>query len=271
MKPESHPSAAQDDPTGAGTLSERPRSVIRDLLESIPEGIVLDLRVGAFWTAVVVKGKDARRCGLASNLHDRGHDHGPEALVRDAGALCGRTARELAGLADSDSLIERSIGMATINALLAPRPEDCIDLNAEEVIARHGEGKRVVVVGSFPFIPRLRERVGALIVLDRRPGVGALSAEAAAEVVPQADVLAITATSLLNCTFDELMALRNPRSRVVMLGPSTPLSPVLFDHGVQQLSGAVVENVDPVLSAVSQGANFRQIRPWGVRLITMGK
>ena len=133
------------------------------------------------------------------------------------------------------------------------------------------KGKRVVVVGSFPFIPRLRERVGALIVLDRRPGVGALSAEAAAEVVPQADVLAITATSLLNCTFDELMALRNPRSRVVMLGPSTPLSPVLFDHGVQQLSGAVVENVDPVLSAVSQGANFRQIRPWGVRLITMGK
>jgi len=277
VKPASHPSAAQDDPigawagAGAGAVTGRTRSVIRDLLESIPEGIVLDVRVGAFWTAVVVASEDARRCGLASNLHERGHDHGPEAVVRDAGALCGRAARELAGLAQSDSLIERSIGMATINALLAPRPEDCVDLNAEEIIARHGKGKRVVVVGSFPFIPRLRKRVGDLIVLDRRPGVGGLPAKAASEIVPQADVLAITATSLINRTFDELMALRNPQSRVVMLGPSTPLSPVLFDHGVQLLSGSVVENVDPVLLAVSQGGNFRQIHPRGVRLITMGE
>jgi hypothetical protein len=32
-----------------------------------------------------------------------------------------------------------------------------------------------------------------------------------------------------------------------------------------------VKNVDPVLLAVSQGGNFRQIRPRGVRLVTMGE
>ena len=44
---------------------------------------------------------------------------------------------------------------------------------------------------------------------------------------------------------------------VLALGPSTPLSPVMFDYGVHLLSGSVVEDIDTVLQAVSQGANFR--------------
>ena len=268
-KAENRGAGEHDGAAGRGVVTGETQAVIHDLLAAVPDGVVIDVRVGAFWTAVVVASENVRRCGLASNLHDRGHDHGPGTVVREAGNLCGREARQVAGLAHSDSLIERSIGLATLNALLAPRPEECAELNAEEAIARHGAGKRVVVVGSFPFIPRLRERVGDLTVLDQRPGTGALPAEAAGETVPRADVLAVTATSLLNRTFDELMALRNPRSRVVMLGPSTPLSPVMFDHGVQLLSGSVVENVDAVLLAVSQGANFRQIHPRGVRLVTM--
>jgi uncharacterized protein (DUF4213/DUF364 family) len=44
---------------------------------------------------------------------------------------------------------------------------------------------------------------------------------------------------------------------VLVLGPSTPLSPVLFDHGAHLLSGSVVEDIESVLRAVAQGANFR--------------
>jgi uncharacterized protein (DUF4213/DUF364 family) len=67
------------------------------------------------------------------------------------------------------------------------------------------------------------------------------------------------------------MALCRPKALVLVLGPSTPLSPVLFDHGVDILSGSVVEDIDSVLRAVSQGANFRQIHQQGVRLVTMQK
>ena len=65
------------------------------------------------------------------------------------------------------------------------------------------------------------------------------------------------------------MALRRPEALVLVLGPSTPLSPALFDYGVHLLSGAVVQDVEAVLRAVSQGANFRQVRRLGVRLVTM--
>jgi len=108
-----------------------------------------------------------------------------------------------------------------------------------------------------------------LWVLEKRPQGDDLPADAAHEVIPQADVVAISGTTLMNRTFDPLIALCRPDALVVVLGPSTPLSPVLFDHGVHILSGAVVEDMDPVLRAVSQGANFRQVHRRGVRLVTM--
>jgi uncharacterized protein (DUF4213/DUF364 family) len=245
-------------------------SLIDDLLNTLPEGVVQDVRVGAFWTAIVVEVGGERRCGLASSLRpDDDHHHGGGPAVKDAGRLMERSGRRLAELARSDSTMEAAIGVAAINALLPPYEDQWVDVNAEEMIAQHGTGKGVVVVGHFPFIPRLREQVGRLWVLEQRPRGGDLPADAASEVIPQADVLAITGTSLINQTFEGLMALRRPGALVLLLGPSTPLSPVLFDYGVHLLSGAVVEDIDSVLRAVSQAANFRQVHRHGVRLVTM--
>ena len=243
---------------------------IDELLTTLPDGPVQDIRVGAFWTAVVVELEGHRRCGLASTLRDIDDYHnGGGPALRDAGLLMGRSARELAELARSYRPMESAIGLATINALLPAQAEQWVDLNAGEVIAQHGADKRVALVGHFPFIPRLRDCVGALSVLEKRPSGEDLPAEAACDVIPRADVVAITGTTLINHTFDGLMALCRPKALVLVLGPSTPLSPILFDHGVHILSGSVVEDVESVLRAVSQGANFRQIHQQGVRLVTM--
>ncbi len=54
-----------------------------------------------------------------------------------------------------------------------------------------------------------------------------------------------------------------------MIGPTTPLSPVMFEMGATILSGSVVENPQAVLRGLSQGANFHQLRQMGVRLVSM--
>jgi uncharacterized protein (DUF4213/DUF364 family) len=244
-------------------------TILDELLDGLPDGTVRDVRVGVFWTAVVVEVDGDPRCGLASNLHRTGHVHGPSVDVGEAGALTERGGRELAALCRAPGLVEASIGLAAINALL-PRLEDqYADRNAGEVIAEEGRGRRVALVGSFPFVPRLREQVGQLDVLEQRPGKDRLPAGAASEVIPRADVVAITGTSLLNHTFEELLALCRPDASILVLGPSTPLSPLLFGRGIRFLSGAIVEKIDPVLRAVSEAANFRQVRRRGVRLVTM--
>jgi uncharacterized protein (DUF4213/DUF364 family) len=243
-------------------------SLIDELLATLPDGLVWDIRVGAFWTAVVAEVDGQSRCGLASTLRaEENHHHGGGSAVREAGMLLGHSARELVGLARSCHAIEAAIGMATINALLPRHEERWVDLNAGEVIARRGADKRVALVGHFPFIPDVRERVGALSVLEQRPAGEDLPAEAARDVIPRADVVAITGTALLNHTFESLIALCRPE--VLVLGPSTPLSPILFRYGVHILSGSVVEDVEAVLQAVSQGANFRQVHRYGVRLVTI--
>jgi uncharacterized protein (DUF4213/DUF364 family) len=185
--------------------------------------------------------------------------------------LLNYSVRELAELARSDSSTEAAVGIPTINALLPPYPEVWLDLNAEEVIVQHGAGKCVALVGHFPFIPRLRTQVGQLWVLEQEPRGQDLPAEFAAHILPQADIVALTGTTLINHTFEALMALCRPEALVLVLGPSTPLSPLLFEYGVHLLSGAVVEDVPAVLRAVSQGADFRQVHRQGVRLVTMQK
>jgi len=247
-------------------------SLINDLLATLKtDAPVRDVRVGAFWTAVVVeKPGEGLRCGLASTSGgDRVHHHGG-ALVRQAGDLLERSALELAALARSDGQMERAIGLATINALL-PRDERAwVELNAEHVIRERGVGKNVVIVGHFPFIGRLRSQVGKLSVLELHPvDPGDLPADRAQQVIPEADVVAITSTTLINDTFDGLISLCRPGAFVLMLGATTPLSPVLFDYRADVISGTLVDDIDRVLRGVSQGATFRQIR--GKRLVTMAR
>jgi len=242
--------------------------LIEDLLASLPVGTIQDVCIGAFWTAVVVDVDGSRQCGLASTMKG-GHDHGTGPKVKEAGNLAGFNSRELAGLALSESQIEAAVGIAAINALLPRFPQQWTDRNAEDAIIELGAGQNIALIGHFPFVPRLRKHAGHLWVLEQRPHKGDLLAEKAPEVLPQADLLAITSTTLINRTFPQLMKFRKPGSTVLMLGPSTPLSPVLFEYGVQFLAGSIVEDIEAVLRVVSQGANFRQVHSHGVRLVTM--
>jgi uncharacterized protein (DUF4213/DUF364 family) len=165
--------------------------------------------------------------------------------------------------------MEAALGMASVNALLEVDEASLTDRNASEEILQRGEGKRVVIVGHFPFIPKVRRGVGQLDVLEIDPGPGELAPAAADEVIPRADVVAITGTSLLNKTFDGLIRRCRSDAFVMVLGPTSPLSPVLFDYGVDLIAGTRIIDPEVALAVAGQGAIFRQMR--GVWLVTMTK
>ena len=238
--------------------------IIDELLSNIEyKASVKDIRQGPFQTAVLT-----RYCGLASTPHDSGphHDRAP---VNDAGRLMEKDVQTLAGMAKSESPFEAAIGMATINSLIEIEERWCQELNAAELIARKGHGKRVAIVGHFPFVPRLREVTEELWVIEKKPQEGDLPETEANRLLPQADVVAITGTAFTNHTIEQLLDSCNPHAYIVILGDTAPLSPVLFDYGVNAISGTRVIEPDIVLNCVSQGATFRQIR--GIRLLTMTK
>ena len=242
---------------------------LKKLLSNLPDSDVVEVRIGLHWTAVVIEVEGKQRCGLSSTLESP-YEHGGAPQVPQAGQLMTIAGRELAALALDNQPTLASVGVAALNALL-PLPETFSEINAEHVLANYGAEKRVAIVGHFPFIPRLRERVAELIVLELDPRESDLPAEVASQILPRCDVVAITGMALANHTLEGLLRLCAPETLVMVLGPSTPLSPVLFDYGVDMLSGSIVTEIEAVLRAVSQGANFRQVHRAGVRLVTVNK
>ena len=236
--------------------------IIDEMLSNIDyEASVSDIRQGPFQTAVLT-----RHCGIASTPHDPGPHHS-RTPVHEAGLLIDKDVRTLARMAKSESPLEASIGMATINSLIEIEEQRCIELNAGDLLARMGEGKRLAIVGHFPFVTHLRSVTEELWVIEKKPQGGDLPEAEATGLLPQADVVGITGSAFTNQTLEYLLGLCNPKAYVVILGDTTPLSSVLFDYGISALSGTKVIDPKTVLLCVSQGATFRQIS--GVRLLTM--
>lgn len=237
-------------------------NIIDELLSTLDyEASVRDIRLGPFQTAVLT-----RHCGLASTPHDSGPHHNRTPVV-EAGLLVEKDARVLAHMANSESPFEAAIGMAAINSLIEIDDKRCAEVNAGDLLARKGEGKRVAIVGHFPFVPRLRSVAKELWVIEREPQEGDFTEADSDRFLPQADVVGITGTTFTNHTLEGLLSLCNPKAYVVVLGGTTPLSPMLFDYGIDAVSGTRVIEPKTVLRYVSQGATFRQIR--GIRLLTM--
>jgi uncharacterized protein (DUF4213/DUF364 family) len=245
-------------------------SITEDLLKTLPHGEVIEVRIGTHWTAVVVDVSGDVRCGLASTLL-MSHDHHAEPDLPEAGQLETVPALELAHKINSGRYPLASVAAATINALLPKGSWDWAEKNAEEVIRSEGAGKKVVIVGRFPFNQSLKSHVGKLTILEQEPEGAELPQEAASEVIPEADIVAITGMTFINRTMEPLIDLCSKDALVLILGPSTPLSPVLFNQGVSLLSGSVVTDIDRVLQVIGQGANFRQVHRAGVLLVTLDR
>lgn len=239
----------------------RNKSILEELIATLPREPVpvRSVVIGAHWTAVC-----SHSCGLATTVQsDKPHDH--ETFVRDAGHLHEKTAQELAEYALSDNTLEAGVGIAAINSLLNVDERDAVEINASEVLMTRGADKDVALVGHFPFIPRLRTATRNLWVIEQHPASDEHPAVSAQEFIPRADVVALTGSALINHTLDDLLALCRPDALVLVLGPTTPLSPVLFRHGAGIIAGSRIVDETAVLQAISQGANFRQVT--GVRLL----
>src|SRR4030042_592480 len=233
--------------------------ILDDLIQSLKgnDFPIKSVHTCVCWTAVVSK-----HCGLSSTFREEGpsHDRG----VKDVGNLTSKTALELAEYAKSKSLLEASIGMATINSLIDIDEKKCTEKNALEILLEKGEGKNVAVVGHFPWIPKLRGKVKNLWVIEQRLREGDFPAKEADRILPQCDVVGITGTSFINHTLEGLLSLCKG-AYVVLIGPTSPLSPILFDYGIDAICGSKLIDPDQLIRTIREGRTFKEVT--GVRLL----
>ncbi len=238
--------------------------ILEQLICELEDREISAAHIGFFTAAVVSSGAGGERCGLASTLRG-GACSGP---VNKAGDLAGRPVKELARRALCCSGVEASLGMAAINSALPPLEYETI--NAEELITERAKGKNVAVIGHFPFTDRLRALAENLWVFELElKDARDLPPERMVELLPRADAVAITALTLLNGTFGGVLSHCRRDAFKMLLGPSAPLSHVLFGHGIDAVGGTKVEDIPALTRALGEGANFRGLP--GKRMVVIRK
>lgn len=234
-----------------------PERMDEELIRNTPSDAVTRVTVGLRWTMVETE----RSTGLAAMplLHT-----GAEVAPSDTSSLAtgtGTNLHELAAGLRHGAGIERSIACAAVNAGI-PRPAELSEQDGllEDRVQVDG---RTVIVGRFP---RLEEKRPNAIVLERNPGPDDYPAEAAPYVIPGAAELICTASAWCNASLPPLLRLACG-SRIALVGPGTPLSPLLHEYGIAKLAGFIVENVDAVREVIAAGRGVKDFKAHGRQVL----
>ena len=247
-----------------GTTCHVPRpqqtaEILSRLADAVPpDAAVTEVAIGPLWTVVAT----TAGAGMSSTFSWHPTHRQGAAAVRRAGALVGTSAREVIRDAQQGTPLEASLALAALGAAL-PRCDAAgrSNGNAGDLLCEAGRDRVVAVIGHFPFVERLRPLCRRLDVfeLPGRMQPGDLPSSEIEAVVPAAEVVAITATTLLTRSLATVLAACSASALTVMLGPSTPLSPILWSCGIDVLCGVEVTDATTAMRCAAEGANLRQM------------
>nr|WP_256115953.1 DUF364 domain-containing protein [Shinella lacus]MCQ4629781.1 DUF364 domain-containing protein [Shinella lacus] len=257
----------------ANAILRRTVEIVRASLGPALDDITIErVAIGLFFTGVKLSTGHAGAC--ATPVKDM-----PEAVCCPSSAMAmpfpgklrGRRAADLLDEAVEQVGIRRSVGIATLNALAqivnenrTPQGFEIVEGLDAFAGAEVGADETVVVVGAFvPFLRELRNIGARHWVLEKDPSTLKphempyfKEAERAPDVVPEADVLIITGTTLANDTLGDLIALAKPSARIVVVGPTVTMIPdAFFERGCHILGGIKVTDPDAFLAVIAEGGS----------------
>ncbi len=239
------------------------RNIIQEILEVIEDQasikIVKDIRIGLCYTAVLL---DDGQLGLAYTFHS--HNVSPCLKPFESGKIKGKNAMEVARYASSDNLLESSVGLAAINAIVNKQIENTIEGDILDVITLKSSDT-VGMVGFFgPLIEPLKKSAKKIYIFEKKDITNfpdLYPAEKAFEMLPGCDVIIISATTLINKTIDSLISTSKDARETIILGATTPFLPNIFStRGVTMLSGIEVTDKNRMLQIVSEGGGMRDFK-----------
>jgi len=187
-------------------------------------------------------------------------------IVPIAGNFADSSAAELLQyLVAGKNHLEIAIGLATANALIEPPPSGAIDDREATTYLNLQKGVKVAMVGLFaPLVARIRATGAELTVIEKNSArMEILGNAEKKDALKSCNVAIITATTLLNNTFEETINLLGTPRAVAIMGPSTPLMPAIFRNTpVTHLGGAIVADSARVMQIISEGGGTPALRPY---------
>ena len=253
-------------------------SILHDTIETIGEILGPDRDritveravVGVFFTGVKLSNGIAGACATPiKTVRETFCCASAIAGGRSPGDISGAPAFALAREALGSNGLGRALGIAALNALAdacwrrRPHPEAELRVGVDAFDAAEiRPADKVVIVGAFvPFLRALKQRGQPFLVLEQNPATLKADempffrpAEEARTVIPEADIVLITGSTLVNDTLEDLLALAKPGARVTVVGPSVGLLPDAFlRRGADILGSVRITEPDAFLDVLAEG------------------
>ncbi|WP_440946132.1 Rossmann-like domain-containing protein [Methanosarcina sp. T3] len=248
-----------------GILSILVAVLKRDLGPALEEIEVKDVRIGLAYTGVLISENYG---GVACTPL---YEFSCCPALGFTETLKGKTADKVLELALSENPLEAAVGIATANALshmLRDLEPEHFQRSYLDILDLIKPGDRVAMVGYFgPLVPRILKITEKLTVLEKReietPKTRTLPSDKAREILPASDVIILSASTLANRTFDELLSLRGAAREVVLLGPSAPLYPEpFFKQGITAVMGTRIIAPETMLTVVSEAGGTKKLHQY---------
>lgn len=212
--------------------------------------------VGLCYTAVMTDNGYVGLCHTPTE--DISHSH-----VGRRQSFHGFKALEVARLANSLDVINRTVGVATLNAISQHLMDtDGYERRFDTDIFDALEVKRkdvVAVVGYIrPLVGKLRGMGCEIHVFERNPQLrgDALPDTFADSILPKADVVIASGSSLANGTIDKILESSKNARYVAVAGPSAGMLPEpFFERDVKVIAGVRAKG-ENVLNAVAEAKPF---------------
>lgn len=237
-------------------MKVKPGEIYELLLDSSKtDSVVRELIIGLTWTFCQAEG-----IGLSMSPGQ------PTRTLPWSGTLVNRAIADLAPWVQSWDSYQATVGMAAINAVInasSPLTAKAQPLSpigpANLAVFEHFlpliRGQRVVVIGRYPGLSQF-ELETDLTVLERQPMASDLPDTACEYLLPEADWVFLTATSIVNKTFPRLVELSQD-AKLVLMGPTVPWLADLADMGVDYLAGVRVTNPELLRQTIAEGGGTR--------------
>ena len=218
--------------------------------------IVTDARIGLSYTAILL---DNGSVGTAMTFR---HEI-PGACLSGKEPLIGQKAVALIANVNSADLLERTIALATINAVINHQKRG---IKGGDILEHLYLKKTdtVGMVGHFaPLIPALKRKVDKLLIFEKnhQKTENLYTDQDTYKMLPACSVAIITSTSLINLSLENLVNVTANCRKVALVGASTPLAPEVFrPFGINCLSGIIVTNPTEILRIVSEGGGMKSFK-----------
>lgn len=219
------------------------------LIDSIPEGLVIEDAFISEYRSLVKAG-DFYGLGSMAKKGSRQPERG--------GRVIGLPLREVASYIKSWNPYEAALGHAAINAwynspdaaraagiVLNPRANMEDRQNDPFITCQNTiRGKKVAIMGHFPYIEQLIEPICELSIFEDTEDDNSYFADtypyAACEYMfPEQDVIFLPSHTFSSRTLPRLLEL-SAGAYLILVGPTTPMTPLLFDFGIDNLSGFII-------------------------------